>query len=85
MRAVALVLVALLLSMPLAIALSGCGATPAQALNPRPVYGIRTDGEFGRCVYAGSWFGTAPGARTLLTAHACGRVEQGGAADAGAP
>ncbi len=69
-----------------ALAAHGCAA--AQALNPKAVYGMRSDPDFGRCGYAGMWVGSSPGARTLLTAHACLRVENGASgpgADAGAP
>lgn len=66
---------ALVLGLAAAGALSGCSA--AQTLNAKPVWGMRSDLEFGRCAYAGTWVGTAPGARTLMTAHACLRVENG--------
>lgn len=75
---------ALALAVASSTGLTACGGT-AQALNPKPVWGMRSDPEFGRCAFAGTWVGTAPGARSLMTAHACLRIENGSspAPDAG--
>ena len=67
---------ALVLGLAAAGALSGCSA--AQTLNAKPVWGMRSDLEFGRCAYAGTWVGTAPGARTCRVSECTDGIDNDG-------